>query len=649
MDAAVTTTASTRPLSRRYALGSLIASGGSSTLYRAKDTALANEEVAIKFIHTFLQNDHALMSRLKNEVLIARRLASRHIVEVYDFGFSSEGVPFIVMELVEGCTLRDKISSAGTGAHSPSEVCSILKQLLSALATAHEHQIAHCDVKPENILFDQSDTLKLADFGIARLLETEYNRSHTEETLGTPIYISPEQLLGKKSDARSDIYSVGIITFELLSGQPPFCGNTFFEISAKHIQELPSFEGLATIHDSPVLKDFLVRCLDKNPWNRFLNAREALDYLLPLLDAEVLPSPASEDSEQMVLQTRRTARRKRERSLLFSRINEAVLALLVFLLFLSIIIARGFDRGFFGAASVFMKFEQISGIELPILKRIYGVPLALNRPEDIFTLLSHKNDIRAKFAAAALIERGVNLNIRNKDGDTPLHFAVKNDVQDIVGQLSYRRDVAFDARDRHGHTAFEAALILGHELCARHIIRNERLRPLNTEGDRAIHIAVKYGSYSSVKMLLDRTNAAAVVRLTNKAGNTALHLALDPRYPLLESILDLLVSHRSDTNAKNARGDTPLLLGTRENAFERVEALLRHSGTVDVGIQDAQGKTALELAVQNGNELAVRAIAWRDSLFFSDRSYRERVTETPARRNKEKIASALQDILLSRK
>lgn len=161
-----------RLIAGRYELLEPIGSGGAGVVYRARDTTLRNEIVAVKLIHTFLQNDEALMRRLKNEVLITRRLASPHIVQVYDFGFAG-GAPFVVMEFIEGRTLREMLSKRNKEENPVSDLLSVLKQLMKALAVAHAARVAHRDIKLENILFDRAQTLKLADFGIARLLETQ--------------------------------------------------------------------------------------------------------------------------------------------------------------------------------------------------------------------------------------------------------------------------------------------------------------------------------------------------------------------------------------------------------------------------------------------------------------------------------------------
>jgi beta-lactam-binding protein with PASTA domain/serine/threonine protein kinase len=221
----------------RYELLHQIASGGMATIYLAIDTRL-DRKVAVKIMHAHLANDEAFVERFIREAKAAAALSHPNIVAMQDQGWNQGGAPavFLVMELIEGNTLRDYLFERGS--LSPAEAIHYLIPVLSALAAAHKIGIVHRDIKPENILISKEGRVKVADFGLARgeLFENTMTVD-SSVILGSVSYLSPEQVQRGIADARSDVYSVGIVAFELLTGEKPFAGESPIEIAYRHVND----------------------------------------------------------------------------------------------------------------------------------------------------------------------------------------------------------------------------------------------------------------------------------------------------------------------------------------------------------------------------------------------------------------------------
>lgn len=263
----------------RYELLHQIASGGMATIYLAIDTRL-DRKVAVKIMHPHLANDEAFVERFIREAKAAAALSHPNIVAVQDQGWNQGGVPavFLVMELVEGSTLRDYLFEQGS--LSPSETIRYLIPVLSALAAAHKIGIVHRDIKPENILISNAGRVKVADFGLARgELFGNAMTADSSVILGSVSYLSPEQVQRGIADARSDVYSVGIVAFELLTGEKPFAGESPIQIAYRHVNDkVPAPSTLKSgIPES--LNALVQRATSTNPDDRPIDAGQFLEEL----------------------------------------------------------------------------------------------------------------------------------------------------------------------------------------------------------------------------------------------------------------------------------------------------------------------------------------------------------------------------------
>ena len=252
----------------RYKLNRIVASGGMATIYAATDLRL-DRIIAVKIMHPHLAQDEKFVERFIREAKAAAALSHPNIVAVLDQGWNQGGTPcvFIVMELIEGATLRDYMFEQGTS--SVPTALQMIMPVASALAAAHKLGIIHRDIKPENILVSKEGRIKIADFGLARgaLLGTTMT-AESSVILGSVSYLSPEQVQRGVADARSDIYSLGIVLFELLTGEKPYQGDDPVQIAIRHVNERVPAPSTLNSSIPPEIDDLVLRATDTNPDRR---------------------------------------------------------------------------------------------------------------------------------------------------------------------------------------------------------------------------------------------------------------------------------------------------------------------------------------------------------------------------------------------
>ena len=266
-------------LDKRYVLEHLIGVGGMAVVFRAKDLALNNMTVAVKMLKEEAACDEVVVKRFKNEGKAQSTLEHPNIVRVYDVSVKGE-VKYMVMEYVYGITLKNYLVGK-KGPLSFAEVMSYGIQVLSALSQAHENLIIHRDIKPQNIMVLKTGQIKMMDFGIAKLPNTE-TVTVTDKAIGTVYYMSPEQARGKKIDVRTDIYSFGAMLYELCTGKTPFNGESPCDILVKHITEKPVPPRSINPNIPVGLEQIILCSMSKSPDDRFDSANELLTYMKKL-------------------------------------------------------------------------------------------------------------------------------------------------------------------------------------------------------------------------------------------------------------------------------------------------------------------------------------------------------------------------------
>ncbi len=293
-------------LSGRYRLDAQIGAGGMSTVYRAFDVNL-ERRVAIKLLHREMSGDSDQLERFRREARAVAQLSHPHVVGVIDAG-EDENRPYIVFEYVEGETLKDRIRRLGRLPVDESLAYAI--EIARALGSAHAHDIVHRDVKPQNVLLDAEGSAKVTDFGIARSLRDD-SLTADGRVLGTTDYVSPEQALGHDVDGQSDIYSLGVVLYEMLTGDVPFHGENQISVAMKHVRDdLPDIQALRP-EVSATTAAVLDRMTDKDLAHRYPDVPALIADLEEALAIEAARSGTSTGEATAVIRTlpARTQRR----------------------------------------------------------------------------------------------------------------------------------------------------------------------------------------------------------------------------------------------------------------------------------------------------------------------------------------------------
>lgn len=287
-------------LEGRYRVDSVIARGGMSTVYRGLDTRL-DRPVAIKVMDSQYSGDASFVDRFEREARAAARLFDPHVVAVYDQGVdqsSEDDHVYLVMQLVEGCTLRELLCDRGR--LPPALAFSVLVPMLSALAAAHQAGMVHRDIKPENVLIGLDGSVRVADFGLVRAAASAGTTSGNI-ILGTVAYLSPEQVTTGAADARTDVYAAGIVLYEMLTGRPPYVGDTALSVAYRHVNDDVPAPGEQVPDLPPALDDLVLRATRRDPSQRPANAgafRAEVQRLSNELGLKPVPVPVPDSAQR---------------------------------------------------------------------------------------------------------------------------------------------------------------------------------------------------------------------------------------------------------------------------------------------------------------------------------------------------------------
>ncbi len=334
-----------RILSNRYVLSEVIGTGGMAVVYRAWDRVQLRE-VAVKVLRSEFNADDDFVRRFNHEAHAASQMSHPNIVNMYDVGQDGD-MRYIVMEYVRGRTLKDLIRQAGK--IKPQRAVQMALRILAAVDHAHASHIVHRDIKPQNILVDAEGNVKVADFGIARATNANTQTfSDGESVLGSVHYFSPEQASGQVADEKSDLYSVGVVLYEMVTGQVPFDGDNAVAVALKHVQEPPKSARVFEPEVSKGLDEVIEKALEKDADKRYQTAAE---FASDLKRAIRVPKGGFVDSQSLtrdeILQQRMERRQKRRLRWKRAR-NYTLFGLLIVLIVLGAIYGREMYRYFFG-------------------------------------------------------------------------------------------------------------------------------------------------------------------------------------------------------------------------------------------------------------------------------------------------------------
>jgi serine/threonine-protein kinase len=266
-------------LGDRFEVLSVLGAGGMGVVYKARDREL-DDLVALKMLKKDVSGDRDLLERLKNELKLARKITHPNVLRTFDFG-DVGGIPYISMEYVRGITLRYLLDQTGRLPFSAG--LRVAKQLCAGLGAAHQVGVIHRDIKPENMIIEQNGNAKLMDFGIARPVQRmQPGQTQAGWIVGTPHYLSPEQLEGREPDQRADVYACGVVFFEIFTGALPFSGENPMQVILKHLNDAPPLPSSVWPQIPKELETIIMRCLEKDRGKRFGNADAVGDALAGL-------------------------------------------------------------------------------------------------------------------------------------------------------------------------------------------------------------------------------------------------------------------------------------------------------------------------------------------------------------------------------
>ena len=245
--------------------------GGMATIYKAHQTNL-DRFVALKVIHPVLKDDQAFLNRLKREASIIAKLNHPNIVTVYDYS-EFDGIPFLVLRFIDGKTLKAVLQQQKLGT---TQILRIIRPVADALSYAHSRGVLHRDVKPSNILIDNEGHVYLTDFGLARIAHSSESTSSHDMMIGSPHYLSPEQAKSEPVDARTDIYSLGIVLFEMFTGKVPFSAETPYGTILAQINQAPPAPRTINPKVPAAVEQVIQKALAKDPKDRYASIREMM-------------------------------------------------------------------------------------------------------------------------------------------------------------------------------------------------------------------------------------------------------------------------------------------------------------------------------------------------------------------------------------
>jgi serine/threonine protein kinase len=411
----------------RYQIIEELGKGGMGRVYKVFDKEVS-AKIALKLIKPEIASDQKTIERFRNELKVAREISHKHVCRMFDLG-KEEGTYYITMEFVSGENLKSFIRRSGF--LSIGKAISIANQVCEGLSEAHRLGIVHRDLKPQNIMIDKEGNARIMDFGIARSMQTK-GITGSGVMIGTPEYMSPEQVEGKEVDQRSDIYSLGVILYEMLIGRVPFEGDTPLSVALKHKVETPEGPRGLNVSIPESLESIILRCLEKSKENRFQNTEDLMKALTNI--EEAIPS-----TEKLVSRSEDEMPDKTSKQWLYLVIAAVVPALITFLVMSYYYSRKPINAGPSGLTPTISGKPLASYPFYPIVVSKEGSPyLDKGLFMDAVNMLRENPDARA-VADLIYLERKQNIMIQLGESDRRLFQALVSEVPipDIKDQEAY--------------------------------------------------------------------------------------------------------------------------------------------------------------------------------------------------------------------
>ncbi len=546
----------------RYEVDRVLGVGGMGTVVLVTDRNLQRAKVVLKFLHHRLVPDQAQFTRFQNEVMIMREMMHPNIVKTYDIGQLGSGVYYISMEYVAGCSLGELLRDSENGKLPFDEALPILYEIAVGLAHAHSKGIIHRDLKPDNILISTEGAVKITDFGLAKAIELDMSLTEPGETVGTPYYMAPEQFRASGMDGRSDIYSFGVMAYELVVGERPFQSENFIDLAQLHFrQRIPNFTGRQS-GVSGWFQDFVEKCAAKLPGQRFQSFYEVIEVLSCFVDSRAVSPLPPEISRSLSRRWRLVWWLSRPRRIMLFGSGFAFLLSLIILIAAS----RNNHPVRRWLLPPILRLESKIGIDSPLIRHLVAgrefKKITLLNPESIQYYMSDTTVEKIEIC---------------------LMLGADPNGIDSRGQPHILSAVAFSAIDK-----FEILVEYGADLSV-----------VNEAEQGVVTLAVLHPSPQILSaVLLNTPKELQRLDSRDRNGKTPLHYALLSRDV---ADIDQLINAGASLFVADSLDQTPLMYAVRSGSGRIVDRVLRAIGRENIDNVDREGRSALLIAAEGGD------------------------------------------------
>lgn len=616
----------------KYKILKKLGQGGMGTVYLGHDQIL-DRQVAIKVLSSELSSNSEFTERFLTEARVCAKLNHPNIIKIYDFGKSpSTNQVYFVMEFIDGDSLTNIIKF--NKIETENKILSICKDVLSGLKCSHELGILHRDIKPDNILINKNGIPILMDFGIAKLIQNE-GITRTGETMGTPEYMSPEQVMGSELNCQTDLYSFGIVMYQMATGKLPFQGDTPIATALKHVHETPPLPSNFNNSISPGLENIILKIIQKDKNLRYQSATEIINDLENLnssnkainISADARPIKTDKvilgNSHQTINTSLSENHNAQNIDTITSQLTQSKIKLCD-------VITKSIEEGKLNFHELL--FDAITDNDVTALKFLADIKIPFNFiNENNSTPLIHSIKSNSQDIFDLLISYKVDVNFKNNDDETPLMIACNTgDIETV--KLLIKKGANPNLKNKKNELAYNYAENKGYSEISNFLlnISSSNSEPLESDNANISNNLIQNGNFSLHDILKDNisknnfnpnyelfqsiendiffiTNILiklklAEINVRDKKANTPLHQSVKFNNKIISSFL---INNGSDCNAINSNGETPLHIACTNGNNELISILIEKT---DHTIKNSNNKDILDIAKDKGNKEAIKLI-----------------------------------------
>ena len=540
------------PLAGRYQLLTLLGEGASGQVFLARDLEAEMAKVAVKILYPHLGFDEYSFTRFRIETRVTMKLSHPNILQTYGLDTHREGLWFLIMEYFNGVSLQEYLHESESDGIPFLEIMSLLNGIINGLSYAHRSGVVHRDLKPENILIGRSGELKLGDFGLAQMLRQEVMVTGQGNVLGTPHYMSPEQIMGEIVDEQSDIYALGIICFQMATGSMPFEAKSFLALADLHLnQDVPPIAERGAEVPS-WFQSFVDRCTARSRGRRYLSLDQAINDLRKNVPERKWGWEADSNTSNCKVVPVSMSQELLREPLLYSLQRNSTKVyrnFLVIAAILSIFVAPHVNSSArWRYWSLVFSVEKFLDTDLPVFHWLFDMPFTRSDEYLMFDTEGYKSYV------LPLLAGGASPNTRNEIGQTPLHIWIQSGYTErITGELIYR-GADLNAQDYAGNTPLAVAVNSRVTESVRFLLKHGADASIaNTVGLSPLHRAVRAGEKEIIRMILDYGGLKSL-DLFDYSAQTPLHYAVRGGD---KDILHLLANHGASPDAQKGKAKSP--------------------------------------------------------------------------------------------